>query len=239
MLWRHRDRFTERTEVRRDRRLVVVVLGDARQLRLRLLLVLPPGRLLELEVKLTGIPLASALPAGQPRRPTRRGSAPSCPPPTTSTSSAGGSTSTWTASPTWWRRSTWWPTPVGPANPHGNAFRPGRPRCGGSRGPPLRRSARQPHLAGLQPRRPQRLRRAGRLPGAARAPRRCCWRPTGSTVARRAALRPPPPVGHPLRPRRAARRRRPSHPAPRRRRPARLHGRRTVPSTTAPTSCCG
>ena len=45
MLWKHTDWRTDQTEVRRSRRLVGVVHRHRRQLRVRLLLVLLPGRL--------------------------------------------------------------------------------------------------------------------------------------------------------------------------------------------------
>ena len=44
MLWKHTDWRTNQTEVRRSRRLVGLVHRDGRQLRVRLLLALLPGR---------------------------------------------------------------------------------------------------------------------------------------------------------------------------------------------------
>ena len=225
VLWRHRDRFAERTEVRRDRRLVVSYWATLGNYDYGYFWYFHQDGSIELEVKLTGIPLASALPAGRPAGPTRPGWRPSCPPPTTSTSSAGGSTSTSTARPTASRRSTSWPTRRGRRTPTATPSGGWPPRCGGSRRPsaaPTRWPAARWLVSNPA------VRNAYGDPVGYQVqlgPSPVLLAAEGSTVARRAALRPPPPVGHPLRPGGAARRRRASDPAPRRRRPARLHRR--------------
>ena len=66
VLWRHRDRFAERTEVRRDRRLVVSYWATLGNYDYGYFWYFHQDGSIELEVKLTGIPLASALPAGRP-----------------------------------------------------------------------------------------------------------------------------------------------------------------------------
>ena len=122
MLWKHTDWRTNQSEVRRSRRLSVVVHRHRRQLRLRLLLALLPGRLDPVRGEADRDHEHHGAGAGRDARPTASRSRPGSTRRSTSTSSPPGST---------WRgrrgklglRGNMVSPPRGPENPHGNAFR--------------------------------------------------------------------------------------------------------------------
>ena len=123
LLWKHTDLRTEKTEVRRSRRLVVSFIATVGNYEYGFFWYFYQDGTIQFEVKLTGIMSTGAVAAGHRRRTasssTRTGSTPR----STSTSSTSGSTSTSTARPTRSTRSTRRADPAGPDNPLGNAFR--------------------------------------------------------------------------------------------------------------------
>ena len=123
ILWKHTDWRTDQSEVRRSRRLSVSIHRHGRQLRIRLLLVLLPGRLDPVRGEADRDHEHHGPGAGRDAGLRHRGRAPAATRRSTSTSSPPGSTWPSTASSNSVYEVNTVSPPRGPDNPHGNAFR--------------------------------------------------------------------------------------------------------------------